>query len=53
VRLETGLPVVAPAGKIDDLGALGRRLGGLDRLHDVEPVVLEALSLPHLRANIP
>ena len=37
VRLE-GPAVVAPVGKIDDFCALGCRLGGLDRLHDVEPV---------------
>ena len=41
VQLETGLAVVTPAGKIDDLGALGCRLGGLDRLHDVEPVLVK------------
>ena len=33
--------VVAPAGKVDDLGALGCRLGGLDRLRDVEPVLVK------------
>ena len=37
VQLETRPAVVAPAGKIDDFGALGCRPGGLDRLHDVEP----------------
>jgi len=31
VRLETGPALVAPAGEIDDLGALGRRLGGVQR----------------------
>ena len=41
VQLETRPAVVAPAGKIDDLGALGCRLGGLDRLHNVEPVLVE------------
>jgi hypothetical protein len=44
VQLEAGLAVVAPAGKIDDLGALGCRLGGLDRLHDVEPVLVKKTS---------
>ena len=32
VRLETGPALVAPAGEIDDLGALGRRLGGVQRI---------------------
>ena len=42
VQLETGLAVVvAPAGEIDDLGALGCRLGGLQWLHDVEPVLVK------------
>src|SRR5262245_61709432 len=36
VQLEFGpAVVVAPAGEIDDLGALGCRLGGFDRFHDV------------------
>ena len=41
VQLEIGLAVVAPAGKIDDRGALGCRLGGLHWLHDVEPVLVK------------
>src|SRR5215813_4983573 len=38
VKLETSRVVVAPAGKIHDLGRLSRRPG---RLHDVEPVAVE------------
>src|SRR5262245_65822833 len=42
VKLETSRVVVAPAGKIHDLGRLSRRPGGsLGRLHDVEPVAVE------------
>jgi len=41
VQLEIGPPVVAPAGKIDDSCALGCTLGGLDRLHDAEPVLVK------------
>ena len=41
VQLEIGPAVVAPAGKFDDFCALGCRLGGLDRLHDVEPVLVK------------
>ena len=41
VQLESGPPVVAPVAKIDDSCALGCRLGGLDRLHDVEPVLVK------------
>src|SRR5262249_38744021 len=41
VQLEIGPAVVAPAGKFDDFCALGCRLGGLDRLHDVESVLVK------------
>src|SRR5262249_16124580 len=42
VKLETSRVVVAPAGKIHDLGRLSRRPGGsLGRLHDVESVAVE------------
>ena len=40
--LETSRVVVAPAGKIHDLGRLSRRPGGgLGRLHDIEPIAVE------------
>jgi hypothetical protein len=41
VQLETGSGLVAPAGKIHDLGGLRRRPGSLDRLHDVETMAVE------------
>src|SRR5262249_11220919 len=41
VHLESGPAVVGPTAKIYDLGALGCRAGGLDRLHDVEPVLVK------------
>src|SRR6516165_3657025 len=42
VKLETSRVVVAPAGKIHDLGRLSRRPGGsLGRLHDTEPIAVE------------
>jgi len=41
MQLEPGPALVAPVSKIDDLGALGCRVGGLDRLHDVEPVLVQ------------
>src|SRR5262245_34663761 len=42
VKLETSRVVVAPAGKIHDLGRLSRRPGGgLGRLHDIEPIAVE------------
>src|SRR6516165_1390106 len=39
VKLETTRVVVAPAGKIHDLGR--RPGGGLGRLHDIEPLAVE------------
>ena len=41
VQLESGPAVVGPTAKIYDLGALGCRVGGLDGLHDVEPVLVK------------
>src|SRR5262249_7200327 len=42
VKLETSRVVVAPAGKIHDLGRVSRRPGGgLGRLHDIEPIAVE------------
>src|SRR5262249_32473057 len=42
VKLEASRVVVAPAGKIHDLGRLSRRPGGgLGLLHDIEPIAVE------------
>jgi hypothetical protein len=41
VQLETGLAVIAPAGKIHDFGGLGRGASSPDRLHNVESVAVE------------
>ena len=42
VKLETSRVVVAPVGKIYDLGRLSRRPGGgLSRLDDIQPIAVE------------
>jgi hypothetical protein len=54
VKLETSQVVVAPAGKIHDLGRLSRRPhGGLGRLHDIEPIVIVAEYKPPQKKSGP